>query len=79
MSNQYKPALAYAAEDLRDLLNRYHVDVDIPARMIVWTGYAKRVPPGSTKRDCLRLLNKVISSAKACERQEQQKNQGTLL
>jgi hypothetical protein len=79
MSNQYRNALYYAAADLHTDLEKYGIEVNSDERVIIWRGTAAIMPPGSTKRECLRKLKSMIAAEKKLELQAQKENQVKLL
>jgi len=79
MSNQYRNALYYAAEQLKEDIEKYGIQVDSGERMIVWRGSAIPVVHGTTKQECLRMLRGMISAEKKLEAEKQLENQGVLL
>jgi len=72
MSNQHKNALAHALDQVRGDVEHYDIEVDAGERMIVWRGSVIPIKPGTTQRECIRILRGMIAAEKKLAAKEYQ-------
>lgn len=71
-------ALLRSAEELKDDIKRYGIEVDPERGMIMWKTHAIQLQPYTRSAICKREIRRYIKMAKEAEHQKQMEKQGSI-